>query len=170
MEVEIEPFAKEKGDAFCAFLKQCWLDTYIGEVGPSATEALIHSMLGEGIGSLVPGRDEKAYLAYLEAGIVGSVICAHRQHFLYVWGLYVNKEKQRRGLGVRLLCHAMAGLHEDTIVEVSVLKASLKARAFYDKLGFREVSEEQYEMGAGHPVSSLVLQAPVAHIRKFACS
>ncbi|WP_319568948.1 GNAT family N-acetyltransferase [Cohaesibacter marisflavi] len=167
MDVEIKPFAKEKGDAFRTFLKQCWLDTYISEVGRSATDGLIRSMLGDGVHSLVPGRDEKAYLAYTGARLVGSIICAHRHHFLYVWGLYVAKDTQRRGLGCHLLDHAMTGLHADTIVEVSVLKASQKARDFYDKLGFRQVGEERYDMGAGNPVPSFILQAPVAHIRNL---
>nr|WP_321982503.1 GNAT family N-acetyltransferase [uncultured Cohaesibacter sp.] len=170
MDVEIKPFAKEKGDALCAFLKQCWLDTYINEVGRCATEGLIRSMLEDGIHSLVPGRDEKAYLASIGARLVGSIICAHRHHFLYVWGLYVAEDMQRRGLGCGLLDRAMMGLHVDTIVEVSVLQASKKARAFYGKLGFRQVGEAHHDMGAGNPVASLILQAPVAHIRQIACS
>ncbi|WP_319484515.1 GNAT family N-acetyltransferase [uncultured Cohaesibacter sp.] len=169
MTPDIRPYVTEKADAFCAFLKQSWLDTYVPEVGRAATDGLISSMLGNGIKALVPGHDEIASLAEQGSRIVGSVIHAQRQGFVYVWGLYVARQKQRMGIGQALLSHALIGCHDDLIVEVSVLVASRKARAFYDKLGFRQVAEESFEMGAGNFVPSGILQAPVSTIRKL-CS
>ena len=164
------PYAREKAAEFTAFLKQCWLDTYVPEVGLSSTQGLIDSMLGEGFNTLLPGRDEKAFLAFAKDKIIGSIICAERNGFLYVWGLYVGREQQRCGLGQRLIVNAMKECHEDTIVEVSVLQVSLQARAFYDKLGFREISEDTHEMGPGMYVPSLILQAPVSTILRLSHS
>ncbi|WP_119308508.1 GNAT family N-acetyltransferase [Cohaesibacter haloalkalitolerans] len=167
MTPDIRPYVTEKAEEFCAFLKQSWLDTYGPEVGRAATDGLIASMLGNGIKALVPGRDETACLAEQGSRIVGSIIHAQRQGFVYVWGLYVARQKQRMGIGQALLSHALKDCHDDLIVEVSVLVASRKARAFYDKLGFRQVAEECFEMGAGNFVPSGILQAPVSTIRKL---
>nr|WP_321457626.1 hypothetical protein [uncultured Cohaesibacter sp.] len=92
MQWEIKPYVSEKAEDFCAFLKQSWLDTYVSEIGRKATDSLIASMLSDGIRSLVPGRDETAYLLQNGASVVGSIICAERNRFLYVWGLYVAQE------------------------------------------------------------------------------
>nr|WP_321525996.1 GNAT family N-acetyltransferase [uncultured Cohaesibacter sp.] len=167
MTPEIRPYVMEKAEELCAFLKQSWLDTYVSEVGRAATDGLIASLLGNGIKTLVPGRDETACLAEQGSRIVGSIVHAQRQGFVYVWGLYVARQKQRMGIGQALLSHALMGHHDDLIVEVSVLVASRKARAFYDKLGFRQVAEECFEMGAGNFVPSGILQAPVSTIRNL---
>nr|WP_321463514.1 GNAT family N-acetyltransferase [uncultured Cohaesibacter sp.] len=169
MKLEIMPFATERAGDLLGFLKQSWLDTYIGEVGRSATNGLIQSVLGDGLDALLPGNDEEACLGVIGSQIVGSIICAYRNGYLYIWGLYVGRQHQRKGIGRALLCHVMADRHEDVIVEVSVLRASERARRFYDKLGFRQVAEESYEMGSGNPVPSLILQAPVSTIRRHCC-
>ena len=116
MKLEIMPFATERAEDLLGFLKQSWLDTYIGEVGRNATNGLIKSVLGDGLDALIPGNDEEACLGVIGSQIVGSIICAYRNGYLYVWGLYVGRQHQRRGIGRAMLCHVMADRHEDVIV------------------------------------------------------
>ncbi len=61
----------------------------------------------------------------------------------------------------------LVGRHEDTIVEVSVLQASRKARAFYEKLGFREIAEDRCTLDAKTALPAYILQAPAAAILKL---
>ena len=79
--------------------------------------------------------------------------------------LYVRRDRQRRGLGRRLLAAAAAELAAagTTRVQIGVLAANESARCFYEAVGGRLVGVRQFDEG-GVALSEAVYECAVADL------
>jgi ribosomal protein S18 acetylase RimI-like enzyme len=93
---------------------------------------------------------------------VVGMISAHSQgEVLHVSRVYVLPEFQRRGIGGRLMNEACRIFPEARRLHLEVEEQNSKGRAFYRKLGFRQVETRCQEV-AGTRLSVVVLERPVA--------
>lgn len=73
-----------------------------------------------------------------DAAVLGSVIAGYDGHRGWIYSLAVAPAKRGRGLGSRLLDHALAALKEIGCVKVNlqVLESNEAVRRFYEANGF----------------------------------
>ncbi|WP_316859751.1 GNAT family N-acetyltransferase [uncultured Cohaesibacter sp.] len=162
--MDIAPLHQDRHQDLRDFLERCWIETYTDEIGADLAKALVEHTIKDDVGFLLPGDGEEAFACYDENRIVASIIRKVVSNHIYVWGFYVAPELQRHGLGTRFLCHVIDGINPDFPVEVSVLKASKGAMAFYKKLGFREIADEPYQLFENKTLPAMIMQAPVSTI------
>lgn len=98
------------------------------------------------------------------AGIVGMVTAHSHDDLLIVARLYVLPEFQRQGIGERLMEESYRVFPQVQRVQLDVEEQNSKGRAFYRKLGFREVGVRTDEI-AGTKVKSIVMEK---HIKNAA--
>lgn len=125
--ITIRPFA---GTAETTTLSQIWLDACL----------IAHSFIGKQ--RLIEQRSliEDQYLPHSETWV--ATIDGAPAGFIslldsFVGGLFVAPQMQGRGIGRRLIDHAM-GLRGELDLDVYVLNAA--AMRFYRQIGFQEVS------------------------------
>lgn len=93
-------------------------------------------------------------------GIVG-VISAHSQgEVLFVARIYVLPGFQRRGIGARMMNEARLAFPQTRRFRLAVEEQNPKGRAFYRKLGFREV-EVRADDVAGTKLNLVVMEKDV---------
>ena len=91
------------------------------------------------------------------AGIVGMITAHSHDELLIIARLYVLPEFQRHGIGTRLMEESCRAFPQTRRVQLDVEEQNLKGRAFYLKLGFREVGVRTDDV-AGTKVNSIVLE------------
>ena len=90
-------------------------------------------------------------------GIVGMITANLQDELLSVTRLYVLPEFQRQGIGARLMEESYRAFPEIKRVQLDVEEENPKARAFYRKLGFKEVGVRIDDV-AGTKLNSIVLE------------
>lgn len=142
-------------------LQVCWAETYKAELADTDVAEMIATLNSDDVGGLAPNSDETIFIATQDGHIRGCAISAARYGITYLWGCYVVKGSQRNGIGRRLVRRAVS-VHELTnMVQISVLKSSCGATEFYQSLGFKTLSEEQFELlpGCLFPSTTMALWA-----------
>jgi len=91
------------------------------------------------------------------AGIVGMITAHSHDELLIIARLYVLPEFQRHGIGARLMEESCRAFPQIRRVQLDVEEQNLKGRAFYLKLGFREVGVRTDDV-AGTKVNSIMLE------------
>ena len=89
--------------------------------------------------------------------IVGMVTAHSHEEVLLIARLYVLPEFQRQGIGERLMEESCRAFPQAQRVQLDVEEQNLKGRAFYRKLGFREVDVKTDDV-AGTKLNSIVLE------------
>ena len=97
--------------------------------------------------------------------IIGCAMTASRHNVSYIWGMYIQKAYQRRGIGRALMQQIAAQLPDKGMVELSVLKSSEPARKFYEKLGFKSHRTSTYEFVPGKTMDVANMYATVKTLR-----
>ena len=93
-------------------------------------------------------------------GIV-AMISAHSQgEVLFVARMYVLPEFQRQGIGERMMDEACRAFPQTQRLRLDVEEQNPKGRAFYGKLGFREVETRDDEV-AGIKLNLVVMERHV---------
>jgi ribosomal protein S18 acetylase RimI-like enzyme len=86
------------------------------------------------------------------------MITAHlRNEILFIARLYVLPEFQRQGIGERLMEESHRAFPEIKRIQLDVEEQNPKARAFYRKLGFKEVGVRIDDV-AGTQLNSIALE------------
>ncbi len=144
--------------AVSRMLVETWHDTY--------TELLGRERVAEITGAwhsaeaLERQRDQPAttfLVAEEDGAIVGHAFAnAQKPPVLLLARLYVHPDRQRRGIGRRLLEAAAAHHPDRRIMRLEVATGNGKAMSFYDREGFRPVAEKVME-GLDHLVMEKVL-------------
>jgi ribosomal protein S18 acetylase RimI-like enzyme len=76
--------------------------------------------------------------------------------------LYVSPDRQRQGLGQRLLQAAFADMPAERNVVLYAMQASTKAIQFYDKNGFKSFEIRDFELyGVVYPSVGMIFFAPL---------
>ena len=85
--------------------------------------------------ALIPGG---VTIACLGARVAGLIATAERDATAWIEQLYVRPEHVGHGLGSTLLAHALADLRRP--VRLYTFAANARARAFYERHGFRAIA------------------------------
>lgn len=91
------------------------------------------------------------------AGIVGMVTAHSKDELLIIARLYILPDFQRQGIGGKLIEESYRAFPDVQRVQLDVEEQNSKGRAFYRKLGFREVGIRTDDV-AGTKVKSIVLE------------
>ena len=89
--------------------------------------------------------------------IVGMITAHLRNEVLFIARLYVLPEFQRQGIGERLMEESRRAFPEIKRIQLDVEEQNPKGRAFYRKLGFKEVGVRIDDV-AGTKLNSIVLK------------
>lgn len=89
--------------------------------------------------------------------IVGMVTAHSHEEVLLIARLYVLPEFQRQGIGEGLMEESCRAFPQAQRVQLDVEEQNLKGRAFYRKLGFREVGVKTDDI-AGTKLNSIALE------------
>lgn len=161
--VEMNPSDREE---FRHLLKKSWTETYVSELGSDIATHLMDQLAQDDIAGLAPNTDETVFIARGTKGLQGCAVSAARQGITYLWGFYVLQEFQRKGIGRELLKKAVRAHGRENSVHVTVLKSSVTARRFYNAVGFRKASDEQFEIVPGKSFPAEKMIAPATQIIK----
>ncbi|MGD9738363.1 MAG: GNAT family N-acetyltransferase [Bauldia sp.] len=132
-----------------AMLRRSWADAY-SWLDPAEFEAL-HGLLADGIRPLVPGRDEKAFVAEENGEVLGLAVVGEHGATAFLWGMYVEPARQREGIGSRLIQTAIAAVTTASVIEIRVLEGEPPVVRFYQRHGFRTVGEVDDDILPGRP-------------------
>ena len=142
-DIDIRPAAAGDVEDVRALLVETWHDTYDALIGKEKVTEINNSW--HAIDSLkrqlsVP---EASFLVADEAGaIVGHVFAnAQRPPVLTIARLYVAPDRQRQGIGKRMLDAAIARHPACEVVRLVVEAENAKGLAFYEREGFHRVGE-----------------------------
>lgn len=162
--ITIAKLPSDEGAALRPLLQKCWAQTYADEQGKLVTAKLIETLGSDDIGGLVPITDETVFVATQDHHIIGCTVSAARHGVTYIWGCYVLREFQRKGIGSKLLRQAVLAHGKANMVQLTVLRSSLEAVKFYQALGFVIQSEGCFDLLPGHRLPSITMNAAAADI------
>jgi ribosomal protein S18 acetylase RimI-like enzyme len=131
--------------AVSVHLYDCWLETYSPRYGSSTVAKMKTALLNDRLDSFI-ASDVCLAIAKDQASIIGSAFGAVRHATLYIWGCYVREAFQLQGVGTGLINKLVNNLPPYQYMEISVLEDSQSAVSFYEKLGFRLVDNENFEL------------------------
>jgi GNAT superfamily N-acetyltransferase len=123
-------------DALLPFFETCFRAEY-AQLLDDDTERMIANLRELQIDELLPGDGQAMFEARDQfGGLVGTVVMSEVGGSVYVWGLYVLPQAQHLGFGRQLMRAVCETCALGAVVEVQVLRASVRAQAFYRGLGF----------------------------------
>lgn len=163
-DIKLSEFQRTDAEALRTFLKTSWLETYTYQLGRSVAKSLISSLETDTFGGLISGEDERAYVAKEGTDIIGCIVSAARSNVLYIWGCYVLASHQRCGIGRRLMQAAIENKQTSVFAQLTVLKQSVPAQLFYQKLGFEVQKFEGFELIPGQIFPALILHIPIKQL------
>lgn len=100
-----------------------------------------------------PGRETYVYMA---AGRAQGILMVDRISAEIV-KLYVEPASQGRGVGGELLRYGLSCLADQAVVRLCVMNVNARARAFYERFGFRASGEENV-LNASRGLSELTYE------------
>lgn len=136
----------------------CFSESYAEDLDPAALKSLLDSLKSNDVGGLLPSRDEKRLVVLDDKKIIGSAIWATRSNITYIWGGYVRRDYQRKGVGSAMMLEILDHKPAATVFELSVMQSSQDAVAFYLSKGFSVVSEGVYELVLGQEHPTIVMR------------
>ena len=139
-------------------LVSCFEESYSGLLPAKALAELVRSLRSDSLGGMLPNEDERLTVIGDAERIVGSAVWAVRGNMAYIWGFYVRRHAQRAGIGTSLLKRICSEVPAGTILEVTVLKQSESAIAFYRHLGFDLLCETRFEIVRGYDEPAVRMQ------------
>ncbi|WP_057462931.1 GNAT family N-acetyltransferase [Pseudovibrio sp. POLY-S9] len=146
------------------FLAAAWTQAHEDELGTELTKQLVARLESEDLGGVVPGEYGYLYLAKSEQKIVGSLACALRGEVVFIWACYLASDFQRKGLGRALMKQAVSEFPEDKVAGIYVLEGNEEAKQFYQKLGFIDCGEAEFEVIADIYTPARVMQVRIANL------
>lgn len=143
-ELKIEKAVPSDAERWCQIRKECWLQIY-----PNAE----HDITREDIllkdfdspekvqmwrdSFVVPVNNATYYTAKIGEEIVGICIAYGEQPVAEIGAIYVDLKYQHRGIGTKIMKHAMANFDPKKKVCLKVVTYNMLAIEFYKKLGFK---------------------------------
>ncbi|SFK46639.1 Acetyltransferase (GNAT) family protein [Pseudovibrio ascidiaceicola] len=146
------------------FLATAWTLAHEEELGSELTKQLVARLESEDLGGVDPGEHGKLYLAKSQEKIVGSLACALRGEVVFIWACYLASDFQRKGLGRLMMKQAVSEFPADKVAGIYVLEGNEEARQFYQKLGFIDCGETEFEVIADTYTPARVMQVRIANL------
>ena len=103
-------------------------------------------------------QDGAVHVARTDGAIVGSAFCATRSEVTYLWGCYVRRSMQGRGVGTALLAATVDPAARGTFI--TAMTASEGTVAFYTARGFRVVGRTEHALVPDRPMPALEMFRP----------
>ena len=157
--IAIERARVEDVPAIKSLLATTWRDTYSSFlpeacIATAASEwhspKLLEAEIGRHSTFAGVARDPSA-------GVVGMVTAHSRDELLIIARLYVLPEFQRQGIGERLIEESRRAFPQSRRMRLHVEEQNPKGRAFYRKLGFREIGVQVDDV-AGTMLTSIAME------------
>jgi ribosomal protein S18 acetylase RimI-like enzyme len=143
-------------------LAATWRDTYssfLSEESITKVTTEWHSV--PVLQAEIDGQTTFVGIAAVDGGRIVGVITAHSDGpRLLVSRLYLLPEFQRQGIGERMMERAYDAFPHARRVRLEVEEQNPKGRAFYDKLGFRQIGVEVADVG-GTRLRSIVMERAI---------
>jgi ribosomal protein S18 acetylase RimI-like enzyme len=142
-----------------SMLAVTWRDTYSSFLSESAIAKVTAKWHSPEVLEAEINRSS-TFLGIAESSshdIVGVVTAHSHEELLLIARLYVLPRYQRQGIGGELMEESYRAFPQAQRVELGVEEQNAKGRAFYRKLGFREVGVKTDDIG-GTKVNSVVLE------------
>jgi ribosomal protein S18 acetylase RimI-like enzyme len=142
-----------------AVLAVTWRDTYSSFVSESSIAKVTAEWHSSRVLEAEINRSSSFFgIAKSSSNEIVGMITAHlHDKILFIARLYVLPEFQRQGIGERLMEESYRVFPEIKRVQLDVEEQNPKARAFYRKLGFKEVGVRIDDV-AGTQLNSIVLE------------
>ncbi|GHB43075.1 hypothetical protein GCM10007094_35580 [Pseudovibrio japonicus] len=147
------------------FLVAAWTEAHEADFGEELTKQLVARLDSDDLGGVIPASDGQLYLAKIGENIIGSLACALRGEVVYIWACYLANDYQSKGLGRRVLKHALFAYATDLVACVHVLEGSQDARQFYKKLGFIDCEATKFEVVSGKSTPARIMQARIRNLK-----
>ena len=126
------------------FFRKCFEHEYYDMLDESV-ECYIQTEISESIlANDLSGR--KLRSAWIDGKLRGTAVGVQRDTYFFVWGMYVDPDFLRKGIGTRLLSDLCNGLPVGIIISVQVLDESIGALKFYSSMGFEPVTSDDVEV------------------------
>ena len=157
-------------ERFGRFLARC----FEAEYAPMHDAATVRTILewirsAEGTGDVLATarEDTRVIAATTRSGtLLGTTVFAERAGHVYAWGVYVDPDRLREGIGSRLMACLCGHASPASVIELSVLEASAGAIRFYEALGFVERTVRTAEVFPGVHSRVRVMHATNATCRE----
>jgi ribosomal protein S18 acetylase RimI-like enzyme len=140
-------------------LAKTWRDTYATLLSESAIAKVTAEWHAPKVLEAEIGRSA-TFFAVAESGahdIVGIITAYSQEDLLSIARLYVLPEFQRQGIGKELMEASYRAFPHARRVQLDVEEQNLKGRAFYRKLGLREVGVKSDDI-AGTKLTSIMME------------
>ena len=126
------------------FFRKCFEHEY-HDMLDEALECYIETESSESIlANDLSGR--KLRSAWIDGKLRGTAVGVQRGTYFFVWGMYVDPDFLRKGIGTRLLSDLCKGLPVGIVISVQVLDESIGALRFYSSMGFEPVTSDDVEV------------------------
>ncbi|MGZ8454689.1 MAG: N-acetyltransferase family protein [Candidatus Binatia bacterium] len=142
-----------------AVLAATWVDTYASFLSESSIARVTAEWHSPSV--LAAEIDRPSTFAgvakSVSSEIVGMITAHSQGELLLISRLYVLPKHQRKGIGERLMEESLRAFPQTRRVQLDVEEENPKGRAFYRKLGFKEVRVKIDDL-AGTKLNSIVLE------------
>ncbi len=153
-EVPIREGLSSEDRAVAAFFRRMWLDNgvsteHIRDDWEARCLAFLERGRSElGLRTFFAGEERPVGCAVCQRydGLYPDVLAPELRRYGYVWGVYVEPERRRAGLGRRLTERSVEALREAGATHV-LLNAAPDARTIYERLGFEPHNEMRLALG-----------------------
>jgi N-acetylglutamate synthase-like GNAT family acetyltransferase len=88
-------------------------------------------------------QNSETFVALLDSEIVGTATLQQN----YVRNVFVKINQHKQGIGKILMAHIESIASQQKITQL-VLRASLSAVVFYEKMGYQQIGKEKRQMGS----------------------
>lgn len=143
-ELKIEKATPPDAERWCQIRKKCWLQIYPNREHNITREDILLKDFDspEKIqmwrdSFVVPLNNATYYTAKIGDEIVAICIAYGEQPVAEIGAIYVDLKYQHRGIGTKLMNHAMSHFDPEKKVCLKVVTYNMRAIEFYEKLGFK---------------------------------
>ncbi len=140
-------------------MRSVWFDTYTQFFSRQTVEKVTSEyQTVENLKQQLLNQDACFLLALVAQQLAGVLIAEyHSGEMMYVRVLYVSSLWRSKGIGAQLLQALMERHAYARVFRLTVKKANLRAVAFYERLGFKEVGQQEQTL-CGETVVNLILE------------
>jgi ribosomal protein S18 acetylase RimI-like enzyme len=147
LDIDIRPAGPDDIPAVRALLLETWHDTYDPLIGAEKVTRITNSWhSSDNLMQQLSLPDTSFLVAEMQGTVVGHIYAnAQKPPILTIARLYVLPDRQRRGIGKRLLHEVTTRYPTCNVVRLVVEAENAKGLAFYEREGFHPVGEAVVE-------------------------
>lgn len=121
-------------------IKSNWLEITLKFIDQARKDLYYQAFIAEENGKVVGSVS-----CQLFAGLYPNIIVGSYRKYGYIWGVYVEPEYRRQGIGKKLTLEAIAYLKQLACTRV-ILNASASGKPVYTNLGFQPSNAMEFDL------------------------